>query len=76
MILIYYIYPKIMTLANVSGTVEKSATVEEMSATLGEMSTIVGEMSATAGDMSSTVKTFNMFLKILEWRLSFIALHK
>ena len=34
------------------------------------------KMSATAGDMSSTVKTFNMFLKILEWRLSFITLYK
>ena len=52
MILIYYIYPILMTKMNVSATVGMSTTVKEMSATVEEMSATVGEMSTTEGELN------------------------
>ena len=61
MTLIYYKCPRTMTQVNVSTAVGMSPTVG---------------MSMTVGEMSATVGKLKMLEEILEWRLSFITLHK
>ena len=48
--IIDYIFPRIMTVENVSATVGMSATMGEMSATVGKMSVTVGEFPQQWGD--------------------------